>query len=46
MHVLTWLKNMNPNIIFLQETHVQDNTIKSWVNNWKGEIFSHDNGNA
>ena len=33
MHVLTWLKSMNLNIIFLQETHSQGDTIKSWVDN-------------
>ena len=37
---------MNPNIIFLQATHSQGNTIKSWVDNCKGEIFSNSNGNA
>ena len=38
---------MNLNVIFLQETHSQDNTIKSWVYTWKGEVFfSHNNSNA
>ena len=31
---------MNLNIIFLQETHSQDNTIKSWIDNWKVK-YSH-----
>ena len=35
---------MNLNIIFLQETHLQDNTLKSQVNYWKGKIvFTHGN---
>ena len=45
--VFHWLKQLNMDIILLQEAHCSPGTKGSWLEEWKGDIlFSHGETNA
>ena len=47
MYCVEWCKSKYADILFLQETHSSEKTIKEWCNDWGGDIIcSHGDTNA